>query len=900
MSFISVVQTIWAEDLEQIGQSTILSVIAGLDPHLVLDDPSSGIRAKLALGVDIIDPETANLSDISFGPDALQEAVTFSVNGRTGNLTLQSLGQEGDATHAFLDSVGYVGKLVTFHQIAAQGADWLVAAPSHGAGLSSYRINSDGEPVLVTQLDDTTELSLRGITALDNVQIGDRQFVLAASPGEDAITLLELGPQGRLFVVDSATAVNYLPIDAPTTLQTVIIGAAHFVVTASFGTGSLTVLEISAGGTLNFVDQLNDTRETRFGGTSALDIVTHEGRTYVAAAGNDMGVSLFQMLPDGRLMHLETFIDQLSTALDGISDLRFVQTDSDLELFALSTRDAGLTRFNIETEPAGNAGAVSTGTAQHDIISAATSQGSVYGYGGDDILLDSAGEQNFFGGSGADIFAFKSDQERDTIRDFNATEDRIDLSGASNIHSANDLKITEGTNGFYVQWDDDALAVRMASGTNLTYDTLVAAFMFEIDRVPMIERAPMMGTADNDIFIWAAGDDTVDGGDGIDRMDYSQAPMSAIVDLADPNRNAMAADGDMLNNIEGVIGTDGDDVFYGDDLANTLISGHGNDALFGGAGNDWLMPGDGAGTVDGGAGVDMLSLLDLSQSARVSLATQSMTTATHTVTLANIENISGTIYADVIEGDSGSNRLRGLGDYDWFLATEGSDSYDGGSGRDMVSYVYAPEAVRVDMNAGQGLAGLALGDTYTSIERITGSIYGDVVFGGVGDEDLRGVGGYDWFIGSPGRDRFDGGSGADTVAYWTSQTGVMANLSLGYGSGGDADRDLFTAIENLTGSSFGDRLTGDNGRNVLRGLGGDDVLNGYGSVDRLEGGAGNDKLDGGWGWDVAVFLGVRSDYTVTSNAAGQTIVADDQSWRDGTDTLDNIEALQFSDGLFYF
>jgi Ca2+-binding RTX toxin-like protein len=207
--------------------------------------------------------------------------------------------------------------------------------------------------------------------------------------------------------------------------------------------------------------------------------------------------------------------------------------------------------------------------------------------------------------------------------------------------------------------------------------------------------------------------------------------------------------------------------------------------------------------------------------------------------------------------------------------------------------------VTVNLATGRGLAGIAAGDTYVSVERITGSGHADLIYGGSGEEDFRGVGGYDWFIGSTGgKDRYDGGSGLDTVAYWYSATGVVANLALGRGSAGDAARDLYTSIENLTGSSHGDHLTGDNGRNVLRGLYGEDTLIGGGGVDRLEGGASDDYLDGGWGWDYAIYGGNRSAYTV-STAGDVTTVSRIGGGGDGTDTLVNIEAIQFADILIY-
>ena len=115
---------------------------------------------------------------------------------------------------------------------------------------------------------------------------------------------------------------------------------------------------------------------------------------------------------------------------------------------------------------------------------------------------------------------------------------------------------------------------------------------------------------------------------------------------------------------------------------------------------------------------------------------------------------------------------------------------------------------------------------------------------------------------------------------------------------GDAARDLYTSIENLTGSNHGDRLVGDNGRNVLRGLYGEDTLIGGGGVDRLEGGASDDHLDGGWGWDYAIYGGNRGAYAV-STAGAVTTVSRIGGGGDGTDTLVNIEVIQFADGLIY-
>ncbi|WP_170134856.1 cadherin domain-containing protein [Acuticoccus kandeliae] len=82
----------------------------------------------------------------------------------------------------------------------------------------------------------------------------------------------------------------------------------------------------------------------------------------------------------------------------------------------------------------------------------------------------------------------------------------------------------------------------------------------------------------------------------------------------------------------------------------------------------------------------------------------------------------------------------------------------------------------------------------------------------------------------------------------------------------------------------------------FRGSAAGDAYTGTIFDDTITGNGGDDSLDGGEGEDTAVFAGARSDYELTYNEDGTTTVVDLVSDRDGTDTLANIEKLQFSDG----
>lgn len=126
--------------------------------------------------------------------------------------------------------------------------------------------------------------------------------------------------------------------------------------------------------------------------------------------------------------------------------------------------------------------------------------------------------------------------------------------------------------------------------------------------------------------------------------------------------------------------------------------------------------------------------------------------------------------------------------------------------------------------------------------------------------------------------------GVDTLDFSALTVGVAVNLTPGayssvgkLASGAAALANLTTSfdatIENVIGSPQADALIGNVANNTFTGGGGDDTVNGGGGV------------------DAAVYTGARAGHTVTV-AATQTTVS---GGADGTDTLTNVERLQFSD-----
>ena len=223
------------------------------------------------------------------------------------------------------------------------------------------------------------------------------------------------------------------------------------------------------------------------------------------------------------------------------------------------------------------------------------------------------------------------------------------------------------------------------------------------------------------------------------------------------------------------------------------------------------------------------------------------------------DEITATTYNDTLLGWGGNDSLFGGAGDDSLLGGAGADALSGGSGRDTASYADASEGLTVRLERPQSNSGEARGDSYSSIENVTGSAFNDLLYGDSGDNVLHGGGGNDRLLsragddsvfGEGGNDRFyaqsgtnffDGGDGKDIVDYAFATSAAVVDLAAGSGSSAGSSNQL-VSVENAAGGRFDDSLSGDAEENRLQGRQGDDVLRGNAGDDDLFGGPGDDRF----------------------------------------------------------
>src|SRR5215471_7836415 len=91
--------------------------------------------------------------------------------------------------------------------------------------------------------------------------------------------------------------------------------------------------------------------------------------------------------------------------------------------------------------------------------------------------------------------------------------------------------------------------------------------------------------------------------------------------------------------------------------------------------------------------------------------------------------IVGTNSNDKLLGTAGPDDISALAGDDFLIGGGGADSLDGGTGTDTASYSTASAGVVANLAAPAGNTGDAAGDSYTSIENLTGSSFADALTG---------------------------------------------------------------------------------------------------------------------------------------------------------------------------
>ena len=533
--------------------------------------------------------------------------------------------------------------------------------------------------------------------------LGAGAVLVAASTAGHRLDSYTATPGAAPRLAQSLGMETGLGLGAPAALEIVTLDGTAFVVVAGMGSSSLTVLRLTADGTMTPLFHAIDTLHSRFDGAAALASATVAGRAYVMAGGGDGGISLFLLLPSGRLLHLEALAWQaVSPGHVTALAMQAVTAGSGavrLDLFA-GGESPGLARLaadlGVLAAPlrAGAAATTLAGGAGNDLLQGGSGAVTLSGGAGDDILIGGSGAAVMTGGPGADLFVPAHNGKLTRITDFDPAADRIDLSDFAMLRDFARIGFTATASGARLTWQGSTVEVVSARGTPLRLAD------FGIDPLGGLAALPLPG------------------------------PEPGVTRQGGPGADALQ-------------GGSGDDVLWGLGGNDTLQGFDGDDLLIGGEGHDLLLPGDGNDTVWAGPGHDTVRLVSGDNEVWAGTGNDTLHGG------PGNDILGGGGDDDLIDARAGGrNQLWGGDGRDTLYASDNGDMAGGGGGDDFVF-----GGAGADMLIG-GLGN----DTvhgYGGSDALYLSIGNDMGYGGAGDDTIFAGPGFDQLWGGAGADRFE-------------------------------------------------------------------------------------------------------------------------------------------------
>lgn len=632
------------------------------------------------------------------------------------------------------------------HQITFAEIEAAHLAGAEGAVFSQTRLSDLPTSVLPAHDWQT------GTVAVYQITLDGQAYTLTLGQGDEQITSYRQNANGAWVEVASLGPDQGLAIPAPSDMEIISLQGQTFLLVGSAAGSSITVIAVGPDGALNPVDQIIDTGSTRFANVQDLAVVQSGDHVFVFAVGADHGVSMFRLLPDGQLIHMESWADSTGVALDTpLTISAFVAGDT-VHVLIGAQNDRGVTHFTVDVSALGVVRTASpsqperlTGGAGHDILIAGSDNDTLVGGAGHDVLVSGPGHSTLTGGTGADTFVIRATSTTVMITDFRVGEDRLDLSDLPMLRSVAQLTITPTPTGAIVTYREVTVTLVSQNGRPLTAEDIFPNGLVGPDGMILVlgELTPQPSTPDSPVY---------------------PEPSAPILPPPPPAPVRSDVPGRFLTGSERrdtLTGGNGDDFINGGDNHDLIRGGAGNDTLHGGPGHDTIYGGAGDDLIVGGPGNDRL-WGDAGNDTIYGVAGNNRFGGGDGDDLLIGGTGNDTIYGgdgqDTLYGGQGNNSLWGMRGNDLIHGSDGNDRIGGGRGNDTLYGHGGNDTIFGGM--GDDLIYGGAGN-----DVLWGMDDNDTIFGGSGDDFLSGGRGDDLLNGGPGNDTMRGGPGADVFVF---------------------------------------------------------------------------------------------------------------------------------------
>lgn len=568
------------------------------------------------------------------------------------------------------------------------GTTYVYVAGSNDDGIQILSLAEDGTMTAEGYVQNGGSNLLDLPNEMSVVTVGAKQFLVVTGFYSDAITVFEISrspdTEGQLLFTDNEQD-GTIPLNGATRIEGFTTSGGSFVAVTAEISGAVSTFRVLSTGVLSHVSTIEDTgnADYRLSGAAGTSMVEIGGRLflYVASYSED-GVNVFSVANNGVL----TFVDSVYFGNVSVSDvlvanfngadLMIVGDHGNDELMVYSVGADGIpvylsnydsyaltgsyNGYNLELlEIDGVQFLVTQGSSTDEVqiysvqadgtITEQQSLSSTYLDGAYDVhVIDIGGRQYILAGAenasrvtaleiGAGDDVLVGSQDDDRMIGLGGNDDMIGRAGNDEMHGGSGEDMLSGRTG-----NDD---LHGGAGADV-----------------------LLGDAGRDTLEGGEGADYLLGGSGYDFLSYAGSASRVNVNLATGAASGGDAARDVFFDIEGLIGSDHDDILVGDDGDNQIFGGNGGDRILAGAGDDRVNAGAGDDEAFGSNGNDYLIMGDGNDTANGGFGD---------------DTLLGGVGNDRLVGARGNDLIDGQGSRDVLYGQAGDDTLIGGGGRDM-------------------------------------------------------------------------------------------------------------------------------------------------------------------------------------------------------------------------
>jgi len=341
--------------LELDGASFITSTDVGGTTYVFVAGTTDNGISVFSLGLDgslnnvsnVTDSGALNLVGVSGLSTITSNGNTYLIAAGAGDngLSVFRVGTGGALTsvdNVADDATLNLGGVARVTTATVGGNAYVFAAGTNDDGISVFRVAGDGKLTDVANLADTGVFELDGVKGMTTAVIGGSTFLFAAGGVDDGLSVFQVAANGSLTHTSSVTDNGTLKLDGASDVATAVVGGVTYVFATGTIDNGVSVFSVNSSGILTNVANVSDTASLRLAGATGLSVSLMGSTTYLTVGGGENSLSMFRVNAGGTLTFMDNIDDGGARELAGTTQVHTATVGGTSYIIAAGSTDDGV------------------------------------------------------------------------------------------------------------------------------------------------------------------------------------------------------------------------------------------------------------------------------------------------------------------------------------------------------------------------------------------------------------------------------------------------------------------------------------------------------------------------------------------------------------------------------